>query len=250
MKHFFLIALITFPISMLHAQASIDYFGFNTSAPQSSYSGWGGGTNILSAPTSLNAKDAIFPLKVQLGGGFYIGGAGQKEIKDVVANAAQDEPMNISFSNTHVGGFGLARFTLSPEGKRRTPYVDLFGGVRSNSVSMHSAPGNNHEECTSALLDKSFGFSGGAGTGMLFRLSPNMNLDLGLQWHGSTAPGKFIDMKSVVNTGDGIAYSMKNVPTGMLFVKVGIQLRINKYGCCGVRGCEIPAHHSKCETGH
>jgi hypothetical protein len=253
MKRFFhFILLLAIPATALHAQVSIDYFGFRSSALPSSYAGWGGGTNVLAAPISLNAK-GIFPMNLQLGGGFYMGGAGQKSFEGVFTNAAQDEPMEISFSNSQMSMYGLARFTPSP-GKRTTPYIDVFAGFRCSSSSMwtHPEDGTDHEECEFTSLDKSIGFSGGAATGMLIGLSRNVNLDLGVQWHGSTALGKFIDMKSVVNTGDGISYTMKNAPAGMLFIKAGIQFRLTTatYDCCSVRGCKIPSHHTKCGGGH
>lgn len=250
MKRFFhFIFLLAIPFTTLHAQVSIDYFGFHVSALPSSYAGWGGGSGILSAPISVNAK-GIFPMNMQLGGGFYLGGSGQKSFEGVFTNAAQDEPMEISFSNSQMSAYGLARFTPSP-GKRTTPYIDVFAGFRSGSSSMwaHPEDATDHEECEFTSLNKAVGFSCGAGTGLLIGLSKNVNLDLGMQWHGTTAPGKFIDMKSVVNTGDGISYTLKNAPAGMLFVKAGIQFRINSSGCCGVRGCEIPGHH-KGSCGH
>lgn len=246
----FLLLFLTVTISTLQAQIGIDYSGLYSSAPQSSYNGWGGGANFLSAPISIKTKNILFPLSVQLGGGFYVGGAGQKEINDVTLDAAQG-PMDISFSNSQMSGYGLARFSFETEGKRRTPYFDLFGGVRSSSASMVMHPGSttDHEDCTFTSLNRSTGFSGGFGTGILIRLLPVMNLDLGLQWHGSAAPGKFIDMQSVRNTGDGISYNMQNTPAGMLFIKAGIQFRIDLNACCAVRDCKIPSHHKKCDHG-
>ncbi len=234
----------TITTSALQAQVSLDYSGFYSSAPQSSYTGWGGGTNLLFAPIELNPKSSFFKVGMQLGAGFYIGGAGQKELTGVITDA--HGPKDISFSNGQASGYGLARFTMSAEGKRRTTYVDVFAGARSTSVSMtmHS---DDHDDCDFTSLNKSVGVSGGIGTGILIGVLPGMNLDLGLQWQGSTAPGKFIDMKSVVNTGDGVAYNMKNAPAGMLFVKVGIQFQLNKT-CCNVHNCKIPDHHVKACT--
>jgi hypothetical protein len=225
---------------------SIDYYGFHSSAPQ--YAGWGGGSNVFFSPIKLKVKNQLLPMHVQLGGGFHMGGAGQGELKSVVTGTGQ-KPMDISFDNSFMSGYALSRFATSAEGKRSTSYFELFAGVRSSSSSlmMHT---EDHEDCTTNLVARSFGFSGGVGAGTLIRVLPGMNLDLGVQWQGTTAPGKFIDMKSFANTGDGISYRMKNAPAGMLLLKVGIQFQLNKNGCCGVRNCSVPAHHSKCGDEH
>ncbi len=246
MKHLLrILVATTITTSALQAQVSLDYSGFYSSATQATYTGWGGGTNILFAPIALNQKSPFFKVGMQLGGGFYIGGAGQKEFKGVITDAAHGLA-DISFSNGFVSGYGLARFTMPAEGKRRTTYLDVFAGVRSTSVSMteHSA---DHDDCAFTSLNKSVGFSGGIGTGMLIRVLPGMNLDLGLQFQSSASTGKFIDMKSLTNTGDGVSYSMKNVPAGMLVVKAGIQFQLNKT-CCNVHNCKIPSHHVKACT--
>jgi hypothetical protein len=237
-----LLILVALPVTGLRAQVSFDYFGFHASSMQSLYAGWGGGMNTLFAPMKLNSK-SIFPVNMQLGGGFYFADAGQAELKDV---SMDETRMNITFSNSLVSGYALARFTIPSAGKTITPYLDVFAGMKSATSSMTNHPEDvDHEECEMIMLNKNFGFSGGAGTGVLVPLSKNMRLDFGMQWSGSTATGKYVDMKSVVNTGDGIAYSMKNAPKEMLFVKVGIQFTLGKEGCCGLRGCEIPGHHSE-----
>jgi hypothetical protein len=248
MKHLLrLFILAALPVTTLHAQMNLDYFGFHASSAQSVYAGWGGGMNMISSPIGLKAKSGFCPVKMQLGGGMYFAGAGQGEIDGVTM---QDEKMNITFSNTQLGGYGLARFTIPSAGKFLSPYLDMFAGMRIgiSSMTKHPETLEEHEECETVTLDRSFGFSGGVGTGVLIPLSKNMKLDVGMQWHGTTTTGKFIDMKSVVNTGDGISYNMKNTPNEMLFVKVGLQLRIANDGCCGFPGCTIPEHHmNACE---
>lgn len=187
-------------------------------------------------------------MNMQLGGGFYLGGGGQTTLKDVVTGNSQ-VPIEISFNNTHMSGYGLARFMKAAEGKRRTAYVDFHAGMRSSSSTMvvHT---DDHEDCATTSLSNSIGFSGGAGIGMLLNVTSFMSVDFGLQWHGTTSPGKYVDMKSVRNSGDGISYSLNNAQPGMLFIKAGLQIQLNKKGCCGVRNCSIPAHHQNCGAGH
>lgn len=246
-KYLRLLILLMLSAVTTSAQMNLEYFGSYTSSASSSYAGWGGGMNILSAPVGMKFKSGIYPLNVQLGGGFYFVSAGQQQIDGVIV---QEKEMDLSFNNTQVNGYGLARFTSSPGINRMTLYIDLFAGVRAGTASMlqHTC---DHETCESIMLHRSFGLSGGFGTGMLIPVSKNIKLDLGMQWQRSTTTGKFVDMQSVKNTGDGIVYRMENVPVNLFSVKLGVQVRFNKSACCSIPGCKIPGHHpAGCAHSH
>ena len=238
-KYGLLILLFIASSAVLQAQMHFGFFGMHGSSVQSPYRSWGGGMSMLSGTLTND----VFPFRAQLGGGYYVAGAGNNS----VTNASRDETSTVSFSNMQVGVFGLARFTGKSETARRVPYVDLFGGVQNNSSSMstHYGPKNHHHDCTSESLNSSTGFSAGAGAGVLFRLSNSTFLDVGLQWQSSAANGKFVNMKSIVNSGDGISYQTQKIPAGMLMLKIGLQIRTNNDGCrCG-ESCKVQSHHAK-----
>ncbi|HTF04624.1 MAG TPA: hypothetical protein VK826_11390 [Bacteroidia bacterium] len=230
-----LILLFIAPATITQAQVHFGFFGIQGSAPQSVYRNWGGGMSVLSGMLSAET----LPFNTQFGGQYHIAGAGHRSI--------DHETGRLSFSNTQIGVSGMARFTGKSQTSRRVPYLDLSGGIQNNASSMivHTTQANNHDHCTTQSLYSSTGLTGGAGAGILFRLSNSILLDVGLQWQSSTVTGKFVDMKSVVNTSEGISYTTPSVPRGMLLLRIGLYIHTNNDGCRCNENCKIRSHHAK-----
>jgi hypothetical protein len=242
MKKAFLLFALFAAQAVSYAQSQVDFYSVHAFSP-ASVKGWGGGFNMLSRPLSLpGLKNSA--VRIQPGGGFYVAGAGQRSIVPSTVGTAET-PSSIIFSNTHMGFYSLARFSR-PSANRQMLYFDMFAGARFTNASMDTHYESNYDACTSTALTRSAGFSAGAGMGMFVRISPAMYLDLGLQWSGSTGNAKFVDMNSIRN-GDGVSYTMKNTPAGMLMLKAGLSFRMST--CCNYEDCQVSSHHSK-KCGH
>ncbi|MDQ3110792.1 MAG: hypothetical protein M3R17_12935 [Bacteroidota bacterium] len=248
MKKIYLLAFVLLYAAGMHAQAQFDFFTLYSSSLQTrSDQGWGFGSNLLSRPLELSPESKIFPVKMQLGGGFYFAGAGDRKLSGVTQDGTESEAYTV-FSNSQSGVYGLARFSNPVENRQHMLYAEFFVGSKFTSSSMYTHFESDPEACTSKSFNKSIGFSGGAGTGMLIRLIPGMYLDLGMQWTGSTNNGKFVDMSTVRNSGDGLMFDIKNVPAGTVMFKAGLSFRIG--GCCSYTGCKKPGHHTSKSCKH
>jgi hypothetical protein len=230
------------------AQLDIGFYGMRTTVPGTSFgSGWGGGFLILSRPLDRSQVMKPLPFKVQLGAGYYFAGAGQKKLEGVDVNGVPDPETEISFSNIHLNFYGYSRISLRNDNSRRIPYLDLFAGGRYLNASQSIISGC---DTSGATLSSYTGFSGGAGIGVLMKITNSLWLDAGVTWQGTLPGGQFVNMASVQNTGDGIAYNLRNAPTGMMIFKIGLSFRTSvRDECCDYPGCTIPSHHLKtCEV--
>lgn len=205
------------------AQMDIGVFGMYASAPGTSFaSGGGGGLNIFLRPLGRSEFFKTLPVKFQPGISAYATGAGHYAITSVGTGGPQNLWAQTEFRNVHMGVYADARFSIRNENSRYMAYLDLFGGIRS----LHATQNVQQYSDTSRLtLNKYTGFSGGAGLGMMMKLSRSLWLDAGLQCQASTQGGKFVNTQTVSYAGDGITYSMRNTPTGMILFRIGLSFR-------------------------
>lgn len=247
MKKLFLLAAFCLPL-LVRAQLYFDLYAFHgTDQTTRTFNTWGGGANFLSRP--LETPPALsFPLKLQLGGGYFIAGAGSKKL-ELNSNGSE----SVTFSNSHIGMYGLSRLSVQPGKARRSVYIDFLAGIRcSNATRYQVKDGDSHDETLHAFT----GFLGGAGAGLLFRMNDHVFLDVGLQWQSTAPGGKFVVMNTVKNSGDGVSYQWQKAPAHVLMFKVAIQFRTAKVHdevteCCEVKGCRIRNHHVKsCPIHH
>lgn len=249
MRKLFVIFVLLFG-SALHAQMNIGFFGMRTWMPQTSFgAGWGGGMYALSKPLDGKTWMQNCPVKMQIGGSYYVATGGQKVLYNVPVGSSQDNFAEITFSNMHIGFFAQTRFSMQTEDSKRIPYIDLFGGGRY-LYAVQSFVGGT--DTIGVTLSSYTGFSGGAGAGIMFRMGKHFWIDAGLQYQASAMGGKFVNMNSIRNTGDGLQYSLQNAPSGMMVFRVALTFRTEKRNsgeCCTYPGCRISSHHvPSCEV--
>jgi hypothetical protein len=242
MKKLLLLSAFCLPL-LLSAQPNFDFYALHSSDQTTrAFNAWGGGMNMLYNAMEFKALKSL-PLTLQIGGGYYIAAAGSKRIE---LNSGVTEVL--TFNNSHMGLYGMTRFSPAPGSARRTVYIDFLAGMRYSNATLCHVKGDEDNDTT---LNSFNGFMGGAGAGILFRINDHVFMDVGVQWQAAAPGGKFVAMNTVRNTGDGVSYQMQKVPANLLVFKIGFHFNARNMRCCEKDGCKIRSHHVKsCAMNH
>lgn len=212
-----LVLLVTTTIKS-NAQASMDLFLIS---PQSNVSknALGGGFNILSKPLSIGSD-----FELRFGGGAHGSLLRNSSISNVPLAAPQVGNSTVRFNNWMYGSNAMIRLSL-PYSNRVVPYVDLFGGMQGYSCNMtvepdkaSSAQYSTTTQSISNMTQYNYGFT----AGLIFSVSDNFKLDLGLTNMYSVPCGQIVDVNSARIASNTVFLNKIDPPTKTMVIKFGV----------------------------
>lgn len=209
--------------------------------------GAGMGFGVFSKALVLEESSRKQKLELRLGGDFYFVQYGYKKLGTMALAAPQNGEAKVSLNQHNFGLNAVARFSLTSEKARLSPYLDLFAGMRGFSTGMNIRPLNyqpGYEENTSRNLSTTTHRNYGASLGLLYRVNKQISINTALMYSTSRQSGQIENIHAARIDGNAIRIDKTGTPLDFMVLKLGVSFSIEKSEpkkqrcCCDCDCCD------------
>ncbi|MDI1354145.1 MAG: hypothetical protein PSX36_04460 [bacterium] len=202
--------------------------------------GGGAGFGVFAKPFTLEQFSPVTKLQLRFGADFYCLQNLHKNLGTVPLVAPQTGDAKVKINQNNYGFNVVARFLISTDNGKLTPYLDVFTGLRGYSSNLIITPiqyQSGYESSSSTNLSSTAHWNYGATIGLMYSLNSWAIINTGIMYATTNQFGEMVNVSTAKVEGGTVITENQSTPKNAIVFKVGFTFLIKKgTGGCSERG--------------